>query len=117
MQSGLAEFVVQGMTMDGTVFQPAGWAQQLLDQLASAGSPNVAYASYMHTDTIDGLESLVVRTALKQMAPETFNAIKQFVANNHLMVRAGRGVINAEGSGPHRAIDNSDRRDPKRNPW
>ena len=115
MRSGLSEFVVQGITMDGLVFQPAGWAIQLFNKLARVGS-TVAYSSYIRPDTIDGIESLVVRTALKQTDPETFNAIKQFVADNHLMVRAGRGVINAEGSGPYRAIDR-ERRNSKRNSW
>ena len=115
MRSGLSEFVVQGMTMEGTVFQPDGWAQQLFDRLAGS-KPDVDYASCMRVGMIGGIESLVVRTALKQVDAETFEAIKQFVADNHLMVRAGRGVINAEGSGPYRAIDR-ERRDPKRNSW
>jgi hypothetical protein len=53
---------------------------------------------------------------LKEADPEIFNMINQFVADNHLAVRAARGVINAEGSGSHRAIDR-ERRDPKRNVW
>jgi hypothetical protein len=115
MPFGLAEFVVQGRTTEGNVFQPGDWAEQLLGRLAG-GRPAVTYASYLRAEVIDGIKSLVVRSALKEVNPGAFNLIRQFVADNHLMVRAGRGVIDAEGSGPHRAID-QERRDPKRNAW
>lgn len=115
MRAGLSEFVVQGMTMDGAVFQPAGWAQRLFDRVVDTGA-DVDYAVYMRPGKIDGTESLVVRTELKQVDSKTFNAIKQFVADNHLMVRAGRGVINAENNEPPPHVDR-ERRDPKRNSW
>jgi hypothetical protein len=115
MLFGLAEFVVQGKTADGKVFQPEDWAGRLLDQLAS-DRPAVKYASYLHHEVIEGVRSLVVKGALKEVDPRAFNMIKQFVADNRLMVRAGRGAIDAEGTGPQRVID-QERRDPKRNAW
>ena len=115
MPFGLAEFVVQGITTEGNKFQPEDWAEQLLDKLAG-DRPAVKYASYLRADVIGTVKSLVVRSALKEVDPLAFNMIRQFVADNHLMVRAGRGVIDAEGTGPQRAID-QERRDPKRNAW
>jgi Protein of unknown function (DUF3579) len=115
MPFGLAEFVVQGITTEKNVFQPEDWAEQLLDKLAS-DRPAVRYASYLRAEVIKGVKSLVVRSALKEVDPGAFNLLRQFVADNHLMVRAGRGVIDAEGTGPQRAID-QERRDPKRNAW
>lgn len=114
MLSGLAEFVVQGMTMEGEVFQPQDWAEQLCEQLAAEAGGSLA--SYVHPVEVDGVKSLVVRATFRESAPKAFNALKRYVADKHLVVRAGRGVINAEGSGPHRAID-QERRDQKRNAW
>ncbi|MBI1174625.1 MAG: DUF3579 domain-containing protein [Sideroxydans sp.] len=118
MLSDLAEFVVQGITMEGKVFQPADWAEQLYGRLARGGSAGgrVVYSSYMRAIVADGVSSLVVRAALKEVDAKAFDTIKQFVADNHLVVRAGRGVINAEGSGTHRVGD-QERRDPNRNIW
>jgi len=115
MLSGLSEFVVQGITTEGVVFQPPGWAQQLLDKLAGSGA-GVAYASCLRPSMIEGVESLIVRAVLKETDPRAFNMIRQFVAENHLMVRAGRGGVDAEGSGPQRAVD-QERRNPKRDLW
>jgi len=106
---------MQGKTTEGKIFQPEDWAEQLLDKLAS-DRPAVKYASYLRAEVIEGVKSLVVRSTLKEVDPRAFDMIKQFVADNHLMVRAGRGVIDAEGTGPQRAID-QERRDPKRNAW
>ena len=117
MLSGLAELVVQGMTMDGQVFQPEDWAEQLCATIANAGKGrNVPYANYLHAEVVGGIRSLVVRSVLKEVDPIAFDTIKQFVARNHLMVRAGRGAINAEASGPFQAVT-GERRDSKRNDW
>lgn len=113
--SGLAEFVVRGVTMEGREFEPPDWAERLYAKVAGSGG-RIAYASYIRVDTIEGVKSLVVRSALLEADPRAFNTIKQYVADNHLVVRAGRGVVNAEGSGSHRVLD-KERRDPKRNDW
>jgi len=41
MLSGLAEFVVQGITTEGAAPQPPGWIPQLLDKLAGNGPQRV----------------------------------------------------------------------------
>lgn len=115
MPFGLAEFVVQGKTTEGKAFQPESWTEQLLARLVG-DRPAVKYASYLRADVIEGVKSLVVRSALKEVDPRAFNMLKQFVADNHLMVRAGRGAIDAEIGGPQGVAD-QERRDPKRNAW
>lgn len=117
MLPGLAEFVVQGVTMEGQMFQPEDWADQLCAKLAQAGADgHVAYSAFVRPEMVQGARSLIVRSSLKEVDPKAFDLIKQYVADHHLVVRAGRGVINAESSGSYRFIK-EERRDPKRNSW
>lgn len=36
-----AEFVIQGMTVDGNVFQPADWAERLCNSLAATSGNSI----------------------------------------------------------------------------
>jgi hypothetical protein len=53
VQSGLAGFVVEGITMKWAVFQPSDWAEQPFDRLAKT-STVAAYASCMYPEMIEG---------------------------------------------------------------
>jgi hypothetical protein len=117
MLPGVAEFVVQGITIDGEVFQPPEWAEQLCNKLGKT-SPDgrLLYSSYVRPVTIEGVASVVVRVSL-QLADETaFEMIKQFVTENRLQVRAGRGSRDAEAAEPHLETG-QERRFPKNNNW
>ena len=117
MLSDVAEFVVQGITVEGEIFEPADWAERLRDSLPKTG-PNGAmdYSAYVRADIIEGDVSLVVRIALKNVHPEAFSIIKRYISDNGLMVRAGRGSRDSEGTGKYLAFG-KDRRDPRRNNW
>ncbi len=96
----LAEFVIQGITKDGTVFRPTNWGDRLSDMLATTGKDGrVVYSSYLHPILIQGLPSVVVRFSLEKADPHGFELVKQFVVANHLTVRAGRNRHDAGATG------------------
>ena len=117
MLSDIAEFVVQGLTVEGEIFEPADWAERLRDSLPKMAADGVAdYSKYVRPEVIEGEVSLVVRIALKNVYPEAFAIIKRYISDSGLMVRAGRGSRDSEGTGKYPAF-NKDRRDPRRNKW
>lgn len=116
MLPGVAEFVVQGITIDGEVLQPPEWAEQLCSRLAATGSDGRLYSSHMRPVVVNGVQSVVVRVSLKLVDEKAFDTIKQFVAEHRLQVRAGRGSRDAEGAEPHLVIER-ERRSPKNNGW
>jgi len=100
--SGVAEFVVLGVATDGEVFQPTSWAEGLCNMLATMGSDGRSNSSsYARPIKVEGVAAIVVRSSLKKVDPAAFETITRFVADNHLKVRAGRGSMDAEGTGPH----------------
>ena len=101
MLSEVAEFVVQGITVEGDVFQPPDWAERLCDLLSRTGADGrKAYPSYARPMMIGGVNSLVVRTSLQKDNAQAFELIKRFIAENRLAVRSGRGSRDAENTGP-----------------
>ncbi|MGE5758260.1 MAG: DUF3579 domain-containing protein [Sideroxydans sp.] len=117
MLSGVAEFVVQGVTLDGKVFQPPGWAEQLCKSLGTTGPDGLLpYPSYVHPVMIDGVESVVVRVSLQLADEKAFEEVKRFVTDNRLLVRAGRGSRDAEAAEPH-LVTGHERRSPQNNNW
>jgi Protein of unknown function (DUF3579) len=114
--SEVAEFVVQGITVNDEVFQPADWAERLCDMLSHTPADGRAvYSAYMRPMMIGGVKSVVVRTSLQRVDAQAFELITQFVTSNKLKVRAGRGSRDAEATGKFAAY--SERRDPNRNNW
>jgi hypothetical protein len=65
---------------------------------------------------IGGVMSVVVRESLETVDPKAFEAIKQFVAEHKLQVRAGRGSRDAEVTGAYPVYD-PERRSPGNNKW
>lgn len=117
MLPGVAEFVVQGITVDGEVFQQPGWAAQLCNSLGTTGPDGrLLYSSYVRPVMAEGVPSVVVRVSLQLVDEKAFEMIKQFVAENRLLVRAGRGSRDAEATGAHPVIGH-ERRSSKNNIW
>ncbi len=117
MLPGVAEFVIQGVTVDGEVFQPAEWTEQLCSMLGTTGPDGrLLYSSYVRPVMAEGMPSVVVRVALQLVDEKAFEMIKRFVSENRLRVRAGRGSRDAEQTGTHPAIK-QERRSPQNNNW
>ena len=117
MQSTVAEFVVQGITLEGEVLEPASWAERLRDSLPKVAScEGMDLSDYVRPIISEGDVSLVVRIVLKDVNPQAFEMIKKFIFDNGLMVRAGRGSRDAEEAVRHLPAG-KERRNPSRNDW
>lgn len=113
----LAEFVIQGVNKEGVVFRPSNWWERLSDMLSTTGKDGrIVYSSYLRPMVIQGVPSVVVRFSLEKADPHAFELVRQFVANNHLIVRAGRNRADAGATGLFPTIS-MERRDPKKNGW
>lgn len=113
----LAEFVIQGVTKDGTVFRPTNWGERLSDMLSTtAKDGRIVYSSYLRPMLIQGIPSVVVRFSLEKADPDGFELVKQFVVSNQLIVRAGRNRADAGATGIFPTI-NMERRNSERNNW
>ena len=118
MLSGVAEFVIQGLTVDGRQFRQEGdWAQNLCNMMATTGPDGrVVYSAYLRPVVIDGIPAVVVQALLQEKDARVFEVIRQFVAENRLMVRSGRGSRDTEATGPHPVIG-VERRKPGSGGW
>ncbi len=117
MLPGVAEFVVQGITVDGKVFERPEWAEQLCSLLGTTGPDGRAlYSAYVRPVVIEGVSSVVVRVGLQLVDEKAFDMIKRFIAENRLQVRAGRGSRDAEATGTH-PVFHPERRSPGNNNW
>jgi hypothetical protein len=116
MLPGVAEFVVQGITVDGELFQPPDWAQQLCSKLETTGTAGLPYSSYVRPVMVNGVAAVVVRVSLQLADEKAFEKIKRFVAEHRLLVRAGRGSRDAESTESH-SVYVQERRSPKNNNW
>jgi len=118
MLSKVAEFVIQGVTVEGIPLQPAGWAERLCDSLARSGADGrKIHPSYVCPLVIDGIKSVVVRATLRKDNAEAFELIKRYVTENRLLIRAGRGggdYIESTGTHP---VFGKERRDPNGDNW
>ena len=117
MLPGVGEFVVQGITVDGEVFQQSGWVGKLCNLSGTSGTDGrPRFSSYVRPVVVNGVVSVVVRESLVVVDPKAFSIIKQFVAENRLQVRAGRGSRDAEVTGAYPVFD-PERRLPENNKW
>ena len=116
MLSEVTEFVVQGITVEGEIFQPPDWAERLCDKLSRVGADGrKAYPSYTRPILSEGVKSLAVRASLQKDNIQAFELIRQFIAENRLTVRSGRGSRDAEAA--ELPFPGKERRDPSRNIW
>lgn len=117
MLSDVAEFVVQGITVEGKIFEPQDWAENLRDALSRMdGSNNLDCASYVRPLVSNGIRCMLVRSSLQTAHIAAFEHIKQYIADHRLLVRAGRGSRDSE------VVEKllpagKERRDPNRNKW
>jgi hypothetical protein len=113
----LAEFVIQGVTKQGQTFRPTNWGERLSDMLATTGKDGrIVYSSYVRPIVIQGIPSVVVRLSLEEADPHAFELIREFVATNHLTVRAGRNRMDAGATGIFPTLS-MNRRHHQKNGW
>jgi hypothetical protein len=86
-----AEFVIQGLTLDGKAFRPSDWAERLCGVMAAFGGDHrMQYSPFVHPVTVNGVRCVVVDRRLEEMEPRAYRFLLNFAKDNELRVREGR---------------------------
>ena len=90
-EAEIAEFVIQGVTLDGKPFRPSDWAERLCGVMAAFGGDHrMQYSPFVHPITANGLRCVVVDVRLEEIAPMAYRFLVNFAKDNELRVRHGR---------------------------
>ena len=86
-----AEFVIQGLTLDGKAFRPSDWAERLCGVMAAFGGDHrMRYSPFVHPITVNGVRCVVVDRRLEEIEPRAYRFLVNFAKDNELRVRRGR---------------------------
>ena len=86
-----AEFLIEGVTVDGKPFRPSDWAERLSGVMAAFGhDQRMQYSPYVYPVTRQGIRSVVVDRRLEEIEPMAYRFLLNFAKDNELRVRDGR---------------------------
>ena len=88
------QLFIQGITRDGKPFRPSDWAERLAGAMSSfrpAGSAGgiaafIGYSPYCVPRVIDGVKSVLVDPALREVEPMAWDFVMSFARDNNLVV-------------------------------
>src|SRR5205807_6073121 len=87
----VVEFVILGVTLDGSPFRPSDWAERLCGVMAAFGGDHrMQYSPFVHPITASGVRCVVVDIRLEQIEPMDYRFLLNFEKDNELRVRGGR---------------------------
>ncbi len=90
-ESAAAEFVIQGITLDGKAFRPSDWAERRCGVMAAFGGDHrMKYSPFVHPITVNGVRCVGVDVRLEQIEPMAYRFLLNFAKDNELKVRDGR---------------------------
>src|SRR5258708_14675404 len=90
-QSGIVEFVIQGVTLDGKPFRPSDWAERLCGVMSAFGGDHrMQYSPFVHPVTANGVRCVIVDVRLEGAEPMAYRFLMSFAKDNHLPTRSGR---------------------------
>jgi hypothetical protein len=102
----IAEFVIQGVTLDGKPFRPSDWAERLCGVMAAFGGDHrMQYSPYVHPVTAAGVRCVVVDIRLEEIEPMAYRFLLSFAKDNELKTRHGRDANRTELAKAQRAGD------------
>ena len=85
------EFVIQGITEQGSPFRPSDWAERLCGVMSAFGADrHMQYSPYVHPITSNGVKCVVVDMRLQTVEPMAYRFLLSFAKDNELQVRPGR---------------------------
>ncbi len=97
------EFVIFGLTLDGSPFRPSDWADRLCGVMAQfgGGAPHrIAYSPYVYPILTDGVRAVVVDSRLREIEPLAYKFLMNFAKDNELRVRSGRNELREGAPAP-----------------
>ena len=89
------KFVILGLTREGRTFRPSDWAERLAGAMSSfrpGGSKaglgaHIGYSPYCVPQVIDGVRSVLVNEALRDLEPMAWDFVMNFAQDNNLQMR------------------------------
>jgi hypothetical protein len=85
------EFFIQGITSDGKQFRPSDWAERLCGAM-SCFSPDggrhshLQYSPYVRPILLNGIRSVVVNEAIRDIEPLAYHFVVNFAKDNDLQI-------------------------------
>lgn len=85
------EFFIQGITSDGKQFRPSDWAERLCGAM-SCFSPDggrhshLQYSPYVRPILLNGVRSVVVNEAIRDIEPLAYHFVLSFAKDNDLQI-------------------------------
>ncbi len=88
------QFVIQGVTLEGKPFRPSDWAERLAGAMSSFRpgghrggiSAAIGYSPYCVPHVVDGVRSVIVNEALRNIEPMAWDFVMNFARDNALHV-------------------------------
>jgi len=81
------KIIIEGVTESGRKFRPSDWAERMSGALSTFGSDHrIHYSPLLHPTTINGIKCIIIDPKLEEVAPETYNYIMNWAANNELKI-------------------------------
>ncbi len=87
----IKEFFIQGITSDGKQFRPSDWAERLCGAM-SCFSPDggrnshLQYSPYVRPILLNGVRSVVVNEAIREIEPLAYHFVVSFAKDNDLQI-------------------------------
>ncbi len=89
------QFVIQGVTVEGKPFRPSDWAERLAGAMSSFRpgghrggiSAAIGYSPYCVPHVVEGVKSVIVSEALRNIEPMAWDFVMNFARDNVLVVK------------------------------
>jgi hypothetical protein len=87
--------VIQGITKDGRTFRPSDWAERLAGAMSSFRPEGpvggigcfIGYSPYCVPRVVDGIRSVIVDPALRNVEPMAWDFVTGFARDNALVTK------------------------------
>jgi len=92
MSADIQEIIIEGLTRAGKPFRPSDWVDRMCSTYATFGADRkLRYSPYLKPQLLNGVRCLKVDLKLRDVNPEGFAQLMQFVEENQLNVKDADG--------------------------
>lgn len=88
-----SEFFIQGITSSGKPFRPSDWAERLCGAMSCFRPPGarelndyLRYSPYVRPAMLNGIRSVVVDEAIREIEPLAYYFVLDFARDNDLQI-------------------------------
>jgi len=92
MSADTQEIIIEGLTRAGKPFRPSDWVDRMCSTYATFGADRkLRYSPFLKPQLLNGVRCLKVDLKLRDVNPEGFAQLMQFVEENQLNVKDADG--------------------------